>query len=443
MSVTVGKLLQQAREARSLSLDDVALATRIRQHYLRALESDDLEALPSLAQGRGFLRAYADYLGLDSEALLNQVERRSAPPGPAPAMAAPTPTAQPSVQTVATAFPQAAPPQLIDLALESPEADAIFQELGGQMRRQRELLGLSLEDVERHTHLREHYLTALEDGRLDDLPSPVQGRGMLKNYAAFLGMNPEPLLLRFADGLQARLAARQAVKQPARPAAAKRRKRRGMPRLLRRLLSGDILIGGTLTVLLGLIVFWVVIRIYAVSAKVTPTPTAPSIAEVLLATATASPTATLPPPSPTPAPTQAFPTMPPATDPVTGALVTPNPGGGVQVYISVRERAWMRVFVDGKVEFEGRVLPGSAYPFAGSETIEVLTGSGSALQITHNGLDAGILGAFGDVVDRIYGAQGVLTPTPSITPTPTITAPATVMPAATQPGPGGAAPALP
>jgi cytoskeletal protein RodZ len=91
--------------------------------------------------------------------------------------------------------------------------------MGLLLQRQRDLLGLSLEDVERHTHLRTHYLRALEAGKLEDLPSPVQGRGMLKNYTTFLGLDPEPLLLRFAEGLQARLAAQQAA-QPRKRAPA-------------------------------------------------------------------------------------------------------------------------------------------------------------------------------------------------------------------------------
>ncbi len=94
---------------------------------------------------------------------------------------------------------------------EPESAEAIFTEVGKLLLRQRELLGLSLEDIERHTHLRQHYLQALEAGDLEGLPSPVQARGMLNNYAAFLGMDPETLLLRFADGLQARLQAKRAV----------------------------------------------------------------------------------------------------------------------------------------------------------------------------------------------------------------------------------------
>jgi hypothetical protein len=45
---------------------------------------------------------------------------------------------------------------------------------------------------------------------------------MLSNYAIFLGFDPEPLLLRFAEGLQANLAARQALAAsllPAKPAS--------------------------------------------------------------------------------------------------------------------------------------------------------------------------------------------------------------------------------
>ena len=44
----------------------------------------------------------------------------------------------------------------------------------------------------------------MEKGHLDDLPSPVQGRGMISNYANFLNLDGESVLLRFAEGLQLR-----------------------------------------------------------------------------------------------------------------------------------------------------------------------------------------------------------------------------------------------
>ncbi|MBI2759024.1 MAG: helix-turn-helix domain-containing protein [Chloroflexi bacterium] len=65
MSETIGQKLGQARQQKRLSIEQVSAATRIRPHYLEALERDDLSAIPSAAQARGFLRIYADFLGLN------------------------------------------------------------------------------------------------------------------------------------------------------------------------------------------------------------------------------------------------------------------------------------------------------------------------------------------------------------------------------------------
>ncbi|NCP16901.1 hypothetical protein GW866_07645 [bacterium] len=77
--------------------------------------------------------------------------------------------------------------------------------------------------------------------------------------------------------------------------------------------------------------------------------------------------------------------------------------------------------MDGKIELEGRILAGSAYPFDGSERIEVLTGDGSAVQIIYNQTNLGVMGTFGEVVDLIYTPKNVLKPTPTPLPTPTAT----------------------
>lgn len=71
----LGIVLRERREAMGASLAEVETATRIRQKYLAALESDDWHLLPGEIVGRGFLRNYATYLGLDQTEL---VERRRA-----------------------------------------------------------------------------------------------------------------------------------------------------------------------------------------------------------------------------------------------------------------------------------------------------------------------------------------------------------------------------
>jgi len=69
MPESIGQKLKAARESRRLSLEKAADATRIRAPYLQALENDDYSVMVSAAQGRGFLRIYAEFLGLSLDEL--------------------------------------------------------------------------------------------------------------------------------------------------------------------------------------------------------------------------------------------------------------------------------------------------------------------------------------------------------------------------------------
>lgn len=64
--------MRERREAMGVSLAEVEVATRIRQKYLSALEADDWHLLPGEVVGRGFLRNYADYLGLDPQEAMDR-----------------------------------------------------------------------------------------------------------------------------------------------------------------------------------------------------------------------------------------------------------------------------------------------------------------------------------------------------------------------------------
>ena len=408
MMDTIGQQLRQARLARALTLEQIARETHVRAHYLEALEAGAFERIPSKAQARGFLRIYASYLSLQPEPLLAALEGGLLPEAETPADDD-LPLAE-NVQLPAE--PAAA------LAEASEPAAAIFAEVGKRLQRQRELLGLSLEDVARHTHLRRHHLEALESGKLAALPSPVQGRGMLKNYADFLGMEPDPVLLRFAEGLQAKLAASQTRQAATRPRASRRKP--SLPLPLRRIFSAELLIGSFFVVFLAGFMVWAAIRIFAMRADQEPSPTAPSIAEVLLTPDTETPSPSPPPATPT-APGAAPRIEQTSENPTEQVVPVSGSGDAVQVYLTIRQRAWIRILVDGRVEFEGRVLPGTAYQYTGEESVEVLTGNGAAVQIFYNQQDLGPIGLFGQVVHLVFTLSGVQTPTPTITLTPTVT----------------------
>jgi hypothetical protein len=84
----------------------------------------------------------------------------------------------------------------------------------------------------------------------------------------------------------------------------------------------------------------------------------------------------------------------------------------LQVYIIARQRAFMRVVIDGQIKFNARVVPGNAYPFSGTESIELISGNADALQVFFNQSDLGSLGAAGDVLRITFTKGGVVTPTP-------------------------------
>lgn len=69
---SLGEKLRSAREALSLSVQDVEIQTRIRAKFIDALETGNIASLPSITHARGFLRNYAQFLGLPVEALVDE-----------------------------------------------------------------------------------------------------------------------------------------------------------------------------------------------------------------------------------------------------------------------------------------------------------------------------------------------------------------------------------
>jgi cytoskeleton protein RodZ len=72
----IGPALREARERRRLGLAQVEADTKIRARYIRALEDEDFAVLPGATYTKGFLRAYADYLGLDGQLFVDEFNSR-------------------------------------------------------------------------------------------------------------------------------------------------------------------------------------------------------------------------------------------------------------------------------------------------------------------------------------------------------------------------------
>ena len=296
------------------------------------------------------------------------------------------------------------------------KSSEIFREIGIELRQRRELLSLHLDEVERNTHVKAHYLAALEKGAMDELPSTVQTRGMLSNYATFLDLDHDALLLRYADALQAR----HRERNPQKPA-----RKSGQPIIenipsMRSFIAGDMIFGIGIAILLVGFSIWGVSRVLTIQSQRDVQPPAPSISDVLLAS---------PDPSQFTATPEILSAQIPGEATVTVVIPTQDADVSVQVNLIAVERTYLRVIVDGEELFNGRVVPGTAYPFQAQTQIEVLVGSGAAIRTVYNGRDLGLMGTFGQVVNNIYLSEEVITPTALASPTIT----ATVVPTSTVP----------
>lgn len=435
MPETIGDRLKNTRADRHLSIEQAAHATKIKEKYLQALENNQKDLLPSDVQGRGFLRLYAGYLDIPVQPLLDawgndgvilvppsQEEKVATDISPtietlvedAHTIAENTPHAE-NLSTPETEKPQPVP----------PSADRIFQEIGLELKQRREKLGLKLADIERFTMVRQHYLESLEKGKLEELPSLVQARGMLNNYARFLELDTEKILLNYASALQQRRLENQDPSISGKPGRKLSKKAGGWKMLI----TPDLIIGAVLTVSLLVFALWGVSQIASSKNRQIDSNDLIALPESMLTTPEQLMTATLPELEPTKNPEANEPqtedNLEPTTEEQPTEFVSLAP---LQLNIVANQRAYLRIISDGKTVFNGRVVPGNAYSFSAETQIELLTGNASAIQVFFNQNDIGVLGNVGEVVSRIFTIAGIATPTAQFTPTPTETLPPTLTP---------------
>lgn len=75
MALTLGEKLRQAREARDISITEVAEQTRISRLYLESIENDDYRPLPGGIFNKGFVKSYARHVGVDEVEALSDYSR--------------------------------------------------------------------------------------------------------------------------------------------------------------------------------------------------------------------------------------------------------------------------------------------------------------------------------------------------------------------------------
>lgn len=221
--------------------------------------------------------------------------------------------------------------------------------VGKRLRLARVQRGVELEEAARGTRITPRYLEALEhDAAPDAFPAPVYAKAFLREYARWLGIDPEPLVHSYVE----------AHPEPARPTA--------LPMPLQR----------------------------PPARWVRPALNATSIA-VLITLAVVSTRSGSPPPVATPM----APSRVPSAAPVTGAMAEPEPlPPGVLLALRVVEGpCWTRITSDGRVVTQMTAPPGFTKTFTATRRLDLWLGNAGAVRLTVNGKALSIPGENGAI----------------------------------------------
>ena len=125
---TIGQQLKAARERKGVTASQAAAATHMKVQHVEALERDDYSRMTVPTYARGFLRLYAEYLGMDPAPLLREYTARSSLPVAAAAAETPAAPADGSIfksprRALPLAPPRLAlPPELLTRLLQGAAA---------------------------------------------------------------------------------------------------------------------------------------------------------------------------------------------------------------------------------------------------------------------------------------------------------------------------------
>jgi cytoskeleton protein RodZ len=244
------------------------------------------------------------------------------------------------------------------------KADLTF---GEELRRERLIREVSLDEISASTKISIRLLTALESSDVKKLPAPVFTRGFIRAYSRHLGLDPDEMVNAYIADVA-----------PDRDRDKGSSKRRGLKSLFRgrRGTAGAIVICVTgVLLLLGLIV-----RPERRSTPVAAAHARP-VASVSFKNVAVSP-------GPSPA----------IQDEAPAAAPAPTAAAGVSMILEFEQDSWTEVSADGARVFSGLIRRGSKHQFDAREGFRLTLGNAGGVRVTVDGRAMEPLGSAGQVV---------------------------------------------
>jgi cytoskeleton protein RodZ len=264
---------------------------------------------------------------------------------------------------------------------------------GENLRREREMRGVTLQEISAATKISVRFLLALEDEAFAKLPGGIFTRSFIRAYAKYLGLDEEHVLAEYQLVAQARPDVDLTRLTVSNPEA--RRDTSRTPILT--LVLAIVLVGG------GYGIFRYSRRALTRSASV-PTPAQVSpVAPAGEVSAPAPAPESAPPLGERSTATSPSPGAPAvATSPASASSEPTTPGiseaeGGLVLQVAATEHAWVAVDVDGKTVLQRVLNPSEIQTLKAKESFDVTTGNAQGIILTLNGETLKPLGQRGEV----------------------------------------------
>lgn len=117
--MALGSILRKARESRKLTTSQVASATHMKSQTVDAIEREDFSRMPAAIYCKGFIKLYAEYMGMDPDPLTREYVERFVEPPPPPE---PEKPAEPPVLAAESERKTEQPPPVAEKAEEEKDS---------------------------------------------------------------------------------------------------------------------------------------------------------------------------------------------------------------------------------------------------------------------------------------------------------------------------------
>lgn len=236
---------------------------------------------------------------------------------------------------------------------------------GEELRKEREIRGISLAEIAEATKVSKRFLGAIEKDDFDTLPAPVFTRGFVREYARYLGLNAEEMVTRYAHYLDAHGRAADEDPLPLRSS--------DKPRVNERSPVGKV-VGIIVLILLLIAAGWFAYVRFLRTAPETPSTATPPAAVV---------------------------------EPVRPPVAAAQPArtvGRMLLTIAASQDVWIVLHADGKRALSGTMREGDKRSFEAVEQFEFETlGNAGGVTLTLNGVTVPALGENGQVIrNRVF-----------------------------------------